>query len=165
MRHFFIVIILMTSALLFVINQQAPVLAAILKFEVPKPGVPVPAGQPLTVKGISMQPNSTATNCNVQLKTNQNGYKPTTPTGPPGPNKYTNWTGQSEPLKPGLNTIEAQLKCFSPGVNPATSNQPSLLKHLVHYVTAGVSVPSLGSKPPSQAAAPPAGILPPFVIK
>jgi hypothetical protein len=163
MSHFFIVITLMTSALLLVINQQAPVLA-ILKFEVPKPGVPVPAGQSLTVNGTSMQSNSTATNCNVQLQTNQNGYKPTTPTGPPGPNKYMNWTGQSEPLKPGLNTIEAQLMCFPAGVNPATNNH-SLLKHLVHNVTAGASAPVIGSQQPSSTAAPIPGIQPPLVTK
>ena len=132
MRYNVIVIIIMLimSALLIVINQQASVLA-ILKFNVPKHGVLVPAGQPLTVTGTSMASNSTATNCNVQLQTNQNGYIPTTPMGPPGPNKYVNWTGQSEPLQPGHNEIEAQLMCFDPGINPAAPNHPSILKHLV----------------------------------
>ena len=80
---------LMMAAILFVIMEQASAFA-ILKFKVPKPGVPVAAGQRLTITGTSMEPNGTATNCNVQLQTNQNGYKPTTPTGPPGPNKYMN---------------------------------------------------------------------------
>src|SRR5437773_3756532 len=102
-----------------------------------------------------MEPNGTATNCNVQLQTNQNGYKPTTPTGPSGPYKYMNWTGQSDPLHPGLNQIEAQLMCFAPGVNPATINHPSLLKHMVHNVTARASAPVIGTQqqPSSTAAA------------
>jgi len=56
-----------------------------MEFKVSKPGVPVAVGQRLTNTGTSMEPNGTATNCDVQLQANQNSYKPTTPTGPPGP--------------------------------------------------------------------------------
>jgi hypothetical protein len=152
-------------AAILIVNMEQTSALAILKFDVPKPGVPVAAGQRLALTGTSMEPNATATNCNVQLQTNQNGYKPTTPTGPLGPNKYVNWTGQSDPLQAGLNHIEAQLTCFAPSVNPAASNPPSLLKHIVHNVTAVASVPSLGSQPGSSAAAPPAGIQPPPMTK
>lgn len=68
----------MMAAILFVTMEQASALA-ILKFKVPKPGVPVAAGQPLMVTGTSMQPNGTATNCNVQLQWLQTNYANGTP--------------------------------------------------------------------------------------
>jgi hypothetical protein len=71
-----------------------------------------------------------------------------------------NRTGQSDPLQPGLNQIEAQLMCFAPGVNPTASNHPSL-----HNVTAGTSTPEIGSQQPSSTVAPIPAIQPPLVTK
>lgn len=108
---------------------QSTYALAILKFKVPKGTVPV--NQPLTVTGMSMAPNSTNTNCNVQIQTNGAGYGPVTPTGPAGADKFTNWTATTSPLQAGVNSIEAQLLCF-----PPNGTTPNLTKHLVHNVTA-----------------------------
>jgi len=104
---------------------------AVLKFKVPKPGVFVPAGQPITIVGASMEPNATAQQCTVGLKTNVGSYASTQGTGPPG-RSYVNWTGQTEALKPGLNVIEAELICYHAG----TGNV--IVKHVTHNVTASL---------------------------
>jgi len=118
--------------LTFALPTQAQTHAAlsILKFTAPKGTLS--AGSPVTVTGTSMQPNATKTNCNVQFQTNQAGYLPVTPQGPPT-GKYENWTATSAPLQHGLNILEAQLQCFAPG---HLNGPPNLLKHLVHNVTA-----------------------------
>lgn len=102
---------------------------AVLKFKVPKPGVFVPAGQPITVVGASMEPNATAQQCTVGLKTNAGSYASTQGNGPPG-RTYVNWTGQTAPLQPGLNVIEAELICYHAG----TGNV--VVKHITHNVMA-----------------------------
>src|SRR5207253_729302 len=82
--------------------------AAYLKIFTPKQGQQVPAGSFLTVTGTSTPSNATHTKCNVQLQTNQHGYKPVSPLGPAG--TYTNWKGTtSEPVKAGQNQVEGQL--------------------------------------------------------
>src|SRR5437660_2624750 len=102
--------------------------AAYLKIFTPKQGQQVPAGSFLTVTGTSTPSNATHTKCNVQLQTNQHGYKPVSPLGPAG--TYTNWKGAtSEPVKVGVNQVEGQLLCFG------ASGTPNLIKHLVHNFT------------------------------
>lgn len=131
--------IIALAFLMVAVGEQTFALA-ILKFTVPKTTVAV--GERLTVTGTSMAPNATATNCNVQLQTNQDGYQPVIGTGPAGPLKYVNWTGTTEPMLKGVNSIEAQLQCFPPG---HTTGADSFLKHLVHNVTAveGATSPSV----------------------
>ena len=102
---------------------------AYLKIFTPKKGQPVPVGSFLTVTGTSTPSNSTHTKCNVQLQTNQHGYKPVIPLGPAG--TYTNWKGTtSEPVKVGSNQVEGQFMCF-----PPTGTTPNFIKHLVHNFT------------------------------
>lgn len=103
----------------------------ILKFKVPKAGVFTPAGQPIIITGVSMEPNATAVSCTVGLQTNSHGYGPTQGTGPAG-RQFVNWTGQTEPLSPGLNKIEAELICLHPGQGNV------IIKHVNHNVTATV---------------------------
>ncbi|HYT01578.1 MAG TPA: hypothetical protein VEL70_01630, partial [Candidatus Acidoferrum sp.] len=103
--------------------------AAYLKIFTPKQGQQVQAGSFLTVTGTSTPSNATHTKCNVQLQTNQNGYKPVSPLGPAG--TYTNWKGTtSEPVKVGSNQVEEQFMCF-----PPTGTTPNFIKHLVHNFT------------------------------
>src|SRR5437773_5943767 len=100
--------------------------AAYLKIVTPKQGQQVAAGSFLTVTGTSTPSNATHTKCNVQLQTNQHGYKPVIPLGPAG--TYTNWKGTtSEPVKVGANQVEGQFMCFTP-----TGTTPNFIKHLVH---------------------------------
>jgi hypothetical protein len=102
---------------------------AYLKIFTPKKGQHVPVGSFLTVTGTSTPSNSTHTKCNVQLQTNQHGYKPVIPLGPAG--TYTNWKGTtSEPVKVGSNQVEGQFMCF-----PPTGTTPNFIKHLVHNFT------------------------------
>ena len=102
---------------------------AYLKILTPKKGQQVPVGSFLTVTGTSTPSNSTHTKCNVQLQTNQHGYKPVIPLGPAG--TYTNWKGTtSEPVKVGSNQVEGQFMCF-----PPTGTTPNFIKHLVHNFT------------------------------
>ncbi|MDP9290376.1 MAG: hypothetical protein M3P08_19565 [Thermoproteota archaeon] len=101
---------------------------AILRINTPIQGQKVPAGSFLTVTGTSMPSNATHTKCNVQLQTNQHGYKPVSPLGPVG--TYTTWKGAtSEPVKVGVNQVEGQLLCF------AANGTPNLIKHIVHNFT------------------------------
>ena len=105
-----------------------PTAMAILRINTPIQGQKVPAGSFLTVTGTSMPSNATHTKCNVQLQTNQHGYKPVSPLGPVG--TYTTWKGAtSEPVKVGVNQVEGQLLCF--GAN----GTPNLIKHIVHNFT------------------------------
>ena len=100
-----------------------------MKIFTPKQGQQVPAGQSLLVTGTSTPSNATHTKCNVQLQTNQHGYKPVIPLGPAG--TYTNWKGTtSEPVKVGANQVEGQFMCF-----PPTGTTPNFIKHLVHNFT------------------------------
>ena len=86
-------------------------MASILRINTPIQGQKVPAGSFLTVTGTSMPSNATHTKCNVQVQTNQHGYKPVSPLGPAG--TYTTWKGTtSEPFKVGVNHVEGQLLCF-----------------------------------------------------
>ncbi len=78
-------ITIITTVLL---STLIPSSAAYLKIFTPKQGQQVPAGSFLTVTGTSTPSNATHTKCNVQLQTNQNGYKPVSPLGPAG--TYTN---------------------------------------------------------------------------
>lgn len=131
----------------------------ILKFKVPKPTQFVPAGQAIIIKGVSMEPNATLTSCVVGLGTNSHEYGPTQGTGPSPARAFVNWTGQTEPLKPGLNQISAELICMKAGVGNV------IVKHVTHNVTATnlgttatSSLPTVVVKPaaPSKApAAPP----------
>jgi hypothetical protein len=103
--------------------------AAYLKIFIPKQDQQVPAGSFLTVTGTSTPSNATHTKCNVQLQTNQHGYKPVIPLGPSG--TYTNWKGTtSEPVKAGINQVEGQYMCF-----PVTGTAPNFIKHLVRNFT------------------------------
>ena len=47
-------------------------------------GEKIPAGSFLTVTGTAVPSNATHTKCNVQLQTNQNGYKLVSPLDPAG---------------------------------------------------------------------------------
>ena len=103
-------------------------MATILRINTPNQAQKVPAGSFLAVTGTSMPSNATHTKCNVQLQTNQHGYKSVIPLGPAG--TYTTWKGAtSEPVKVGVNQVEGQLLCF--GAN----GTPNLIKHLVHNFT------------------------------
>jgi hypothetical protein len=103
-------------------------MATILRINTPNQAQKVPAGSFLAVTGTSMPSNATHTKCNVQLQTNQHGYKPVIPLGPAS--TYTTWKGAtSEPVKVGVNQVEGQLLCF--GAN----GTPNLIKHLVHNFT------------------------------
>ena len=86
-------------------------MATILRITTPNQGQKVPTGSFLAVTGTSMPSNATHTKCNVQVQTNQHGYKPVSPLGPAG--TYTTWKGTtSEPFKVGVNHVEGQLLCF-----------------------------------------------------
>jgi hypothetical protein len=103
-------------------------MASILRITTPNQGQQVPAGSFLLVTGTSMPSNATHTKCNVQVQTNQHGYKPVIPLGPAG--TYTSWKGTtSEPVKVGINHVEGQLLCF--GAN----RTPNLIKHFVRNFT------------------------------
>jgi hypothetical protein len=126
------------ATLLFAITLAAAVtisilsipsaMATILRITTPNQGQQVPGGSFLAVTGTSMPSNATHTKCNVQLQTNQHGYKPVIPLGPAG--TYTTWKATtSEPVKAGVNQVEGQLLCF--GAN----GTPNLIKHLVHNFT------------------------------
>jgi hypothetical protein len=116
-----------------------------LKIFSPKQGQQVPAGSFLPVIGTSTPSNATHTKCNVQLQTNQHGYKPVQPLGPGG--TYTNWKGTtSEPVKAGINQVEGQFMCF-----PATGTTPNFIKHLVHNFTGiqtNPGIPAIPTLPP-----------------
>jgi hypothetical protein len=118
----------MVGAVVTLSILSIPTAVAILKINTPIKGQKVPAGSFLAVTGTSMPSNATHTKCNVQLQTNQHGYKPVIPLGPSG--TYTTWKGAtSEPVKVGANQVEGQLLCF--GAN----GTPNLIKHLVHNFT------------------------------
>ena len=103
--------------------------AILLRISSPDQGEKIPAGSFLTVTGTAAPSNATHTKCNVQLQTNQNGYKPVSPLGPAG--TFTNWKGTtSEPVKVGANQVEGQLLCYA-----ANGTTPNLIKHLVHNFT------------------------------
>jgi len=103
-------------------------MATILRITTPNQGEKVPAGSFLTVTGTSMPSNATHTKCNVQLQTNQHGYKPVITLGPAG--VYTTWKGTtSQPVKAGVNQVDGQLLCFG------DNGTPNLTKHLVHNFT------------------------------
>ncbi|MRN40346.1 MAG: hypothetical protein FIO02_04810 [Nitrosopumilales archaeon] len=90
--------ITITTALILVTSILTSSASAYLKIFSPKQGQQVPAGSFLPVIGTSTPSNATHTKCNVQLQTNQHGYKPVQPLGPGG--TYTNWKGTtSEPVK------------------------------------------------------------------
>jgi hypothetical protein len=114
---------------LVLLSTLIPSSAAYLKIFSPKQGQHVPAGNFLPVIGTSTPSNATHTKCNVQLQTNQHGYKPVQPLGPSG--TYTNWKGTtSEPVKAGINQVEGQFQCFAPN-----TTTPNFTKHLVHNFT------------------------------
>ncbi len=118
-----------TTAILVVTSISTSSSSAYLKIFSPKQGQQVPAGSFLPVIGTSTLSNATHTKCNVQLQTNQHGYKPVQPLGPAG--TYTNWKGTtSEPVKAGINQVEGQYMCF-----PATGTTPNFIKHLVRNFT------------------------------
>jgi hypothetical protein len=118
-----------TTVIILVTSILTSSSLAYLKIFTPKQGQQVPAGQFLTVTGTSTPSNATHTKCNVQLQTNQHGYKPVIPLGPAG--TYTNWKGTtSEPVRVGANQIEGQFMCF-----PPTGTAPNFIKHLVHNFT------------------------------
>ena len=117
------------TAIILVISILKSSSSAYLKIFSPKQGQQVPAGSFLPVIGTSTPSNATHTKCNVQLQTNQNGYKPVQPLGPAG--TYTNWKGTtSEPVKVGANQVEGQFQCFAPN-----TTTPNFTKHLVHNFT------------------------------
>ena len=97
------------TAIILVTSILTSSSSAYLKIFSPKQGQQVPAGSFLPVIGTSTPSNATHTKCNVQLQTNQNGYKPVQPLGPAG--TYTNWKGTtSEPVKVGANQVEGQFQ-------------------------------------------------------
>jgi hypothetical protein len=120
--------ITVTASVIISILLVPTAMATILRITTPNQGQTVPAGSFLTVTGTSMPSNATHTKCNVQLQTNQHGYKPVVPLGPAG--IYTAWKGTtSEPVKAGANQVEGQLLCFD------AKGTPNLIKHLVHNFT------------------------------
>src|SRR5205085_9245861 len=101
------------TAILVITSISTSSSSAYLKIFSPKQGQQVPAGSFLQVIGTSTPSNATHTKCNVQLQTNQHGYKPVQPLGPAG--TYTNWKATtSEPVKVGQNQVEGQFQCFAP---------------------------------------------------
>src|SRR2546426_9312769 len=123
-----ILMLTITITTTVLLSTLIPSSAAYLKIFTPKQGQQVQAGSFLTVTGTSTPSNATHTKCNVQLQTNQNGYKPVSPLGPAG--TYTNWKGTtSEPVKVGINHVEGQLLCF------AANGTPNLIKHFVRNFT------------------------------
>ena len=129
-NHKMILILAITiTTTIVLLSTLIPSSAAYLKIFTPKQGQQVPAGSFLTVTGTSTPSNATHTKCNVQLQTNQHGYKPVSPLGPAG--TYTNWKGTtSEPVKVGQNQVEGQFQCFAPN-----TTTPNFTKHLVHNFT------------------------------
>ena len=124
-----ILLLAVTTIVFLLTSMLVSSSAAYLKIFTPKKGQPVPVGSFLTVTGTSTPSNSTHTKCNVQLQTNQHGYKPVIPLGPAG--TYTNWKGTtSEPVKVGSNQVEGQFMCF-----PPTGTTPNFIRHLVHNFT------------------------------
>ena len=114
-----ILMLAITITTTVLLSTLIPSSAAYLKIFIPKQGQQVPAGSFLTVTGTSTPSNATHTKCNVQLQTNQNGYKPVSPLGPAG--TYTNWKGTtSEPVKVGQNQVEGQFQCFAPSTTTRT---------------------------------------------
>jgi hypothetical protein len=117
------------STTIILLSTLIPSSAAYLKIFTPTKGQQVPAGSFLTITGTSTPSNATHTKCNVQLQTNQHGYKPVSPLGPAG--TYTNWKGAtSEPVKVGQNQVEGQFQCFAPN-----TTTPNFTKHLVRNFT------------------------------
>jgi hypothetical protein len=124
-----LVIAIIPTAIILVTSILTSSSSAYLRINTPNSGDKVQAGQFLTVTGTSTPSNATHTKCNVQLQTNQHGYKPVQPLGPAG--TYTNWKGTtSEPVKVGANQVEGQFMCF-----PTTGTAPNFIKHLVHNFT------------------------------
>ena len=118
-----------TATILISIIPIQTAAATLLRITSPDQGEKIPAGSFLTVTGTGAPSNSTHTKCNVQLQTNQHGYKHVSPLGPAG--TYTNWKGTtSEPVKVGANQVEGQLLCYA-----ANGTTPNLIKHLVHNFT------------------------------
>jgi hypothetical protein len=118
-----------TATILISIIPIQTATAILLRITSPDQGEKIPAGSFLTVTGTAAPSNATHTKCNVQLQTNQNGYKHVTPLGSAG--TYTNWKGTtSEPVKVGANQVEGQLLCYA-----ASGTTPNLIKHLVHNFT------------------------------
>jgi hypothetical protein len=115
-----------TTALILVTSILTSSASAYLKIFSPKQGQQVPAGSFLPVIGTSTPSNATHTKCNVQLQTNQHGYKPVQPLGPGG--TYTNWKGTTS--EAGINQVEGQFMCF-----PVTGTTPNFITHLVHNFT------------------------------
>lgn len=130
--------IMVTGVVTISILSIPTTMASILRINTPNQGQKVPTGSFLAVTGTSMPSNATHTKCNVQLQTNQHGYKPVSPLGPAG--TYTRWKGTtSEQVKVGVNQVEGQLLCF--GAN----GTPNLIKHFVRNFTgiqanSGISV-------------------------
>lgn len=128
-RQILLVAITMTTIVILSSSMLVSSSAAYLKIFTPKKGQQASVGSFLTVTGTSTPSNATRTKCNVQLQTNQHGYKPVIPLGPAG--TYTNWKGvTSEPVKAGTNQVEGQYMCF-----PATGTTPNFIKHLVRNFT------------------------------
>jgi|SRR5947209_8773190 len=124
-----ILLLAVTTIVFLLTSMLVSSSAAYLKIFTPKQGQQVAAGSFLAVTGTSTPSNATHTKCNVQLQTNQHGYKPVTPLGPGG--TYTNWKGTtSEPVKVGSNQVEGQFMCF-----PPTGTTPNFIRHLVHNFT------------------------------
>jgi hypothetical protein len=133
-----------TTILISIIPIQTAT-AILLRITSPDQGEKIPSGSFLTVTGTAAPSNATHTKCNVQLQTNQNGYKPVSPLGPSG--RYTIWKGTtSEPVKVGANQVEGQLLCYA-----ADGTTPNLIKHLAHNFTGieTLNVNSTNINPPS----------------
>src|SRR2546422_5183132 len=118
-----------TATIMISIPPVQTATAILLRITSPDQGEKISAGSFLTVTGTAAPSNATHTKCNVQLQTNQNGYKPVSPLGPAG--TYTKWKGTtSEPVKVGANQVEGQFQCFAPN-----TTTPNFTKHLVHNFT------------------------------
>jgi hypothetical protein len=136
-----------------VLNSNS-VAAAYLKIDVPKTGDRTIAGQFLTVLGTSIPSNATRTHCTVLLKTNNDTYRPVTPTAKDG--TFTNWKAlTSMAILPGNNQVEAKFQCFAPNSNFTI---PNFVHHLTHNFTGGATLggPAINTTTkPTTAAAPP----------
>lgn len=119
---------LLALPLLFSLSLAIPVQANLVSIHTPKRDATVPIG-PLTISGTAIQSNSTLKDCAVQVKTDKAPYDNATPFEK---GNYSKWSFVSNQTSPGINQIEAQLKCVR-------QDGSFLIHHSVHNVTVTAS--------------------------
>lgn len=115
-------------ALPLLLSLAIPVQASLVSIHTPKRDATVPIG-PLTVSGTAIQSNSTLKDCAVQVKTDKAPYDNATPISA---GNFSKWSFVSNQTSPGINQIEAQLKCVK-------QDGSFLIHHSVHNVTVTAS--------------------------